>query len=296
MGGGQQLGRALEARTSMPRNTFLSIPLGWQTLAETSVRGELLRPSDLAGVVFELVGVIPSSARTTSHEVTRSIQEAGGLIAMQAEEIWQPDFRALIEHAPEIIVMGRSWIRDVDSSERRRSQIQALGEVAGERDAWVLAAEVRTREELTALAELRVPLLCGPAIGGTSYDQWPALQIGVTAALGPQQRRQPGPLRDMLVTVPTARTMGDAVARMLSAAGAPQAAVVLDGYGRPDGLAVRTGVGVRATQDVLCVHVDTPLRDAVARAAARAACTDPLVAVDSAGRFLGVVPLPTLRA
>ena len=288
---GEQLARALAARDTMPRNTFLSIPLGWQTLAEASIRGELLRPTELSGVVFELVGVIPTSVRTTSHEVTRTIQEAGGLIALQVEEIWHHDFHALTEHAPKMIVVGQEWIRDVDTSERRRSVLQTLGQVAAERDAWVLGAGVRSRQELETLAELRMPLLRGPAIGGVSYDEWPTLQIGVTAALGPQLRRLPGPLRSMLVTVPTARTMCDAVARMLAAKDEPQSAVVLDGYGHPEGLAVRTEVGVRATRDVLCVHVDTALRDVVARASTRATSTDPVLAVDSAGRYLGVIPL-----
>ena len=292
----RQLATVLEARTRMPRNTFLSIPLAWSTLSDPGVRGELLRPSDLLGVVFELANVMPSTTRTVSHDVTRSIQAAGGLVALHVDEIWQPDFRPLTEHAPKMIVVGPDWIHDVDTSERRRAIIQTLGEVAAERDAWVLGSGVQTRQELATLAELHVPLLRGPAVGGVNYQDWPSLAIGVTAALGPQQRRLPGPLREMIVTVPTARTMGDAVARMLRAPDGPPAGVMLDAYGRPAGLAVRTGSGVRATEDVLCVHVDTALRDVAARASARTACTDPVLAVDSAGRFLGVIPLQALSA
>lgn len=291
-----QLAHVLACRAQRPRNTFLTVPLAFSMLADPELRGELLRPSDLKGVVFELTGVTPAHREPVLGEVAASIQAAGGLLALQADEIWHPDFEAVSDRAPKMIVIGAEWVRGIDASERRQAIVETLGQVAAQRDAWVLAAGVASTAELSTLVGLHVPLLRGPRIGRTDFTEWPALAPGVTDVLGPVRRRPPGPMRGLLHLVPTAFTMGDAAAAAVRRGQDPGAGVVLDGYGRPIGLAIRTTGGLRTTEDLLCVHVDTAARDALARANARGVPSDPLLAVDSAGRFLGVVLADDLAA
>jgi len=289
-----QLAVALADRSQLPRNTFLSVPLAWTSLDDPQIHAELLRPFDLAGIVFELIGVLPGGPSPERRDVASSIQTAGGLLALQADEIWHPDFEAIAERAPKMIVVGEGWVHRIEHSERRQSVIETLGHVAAERDAWVLAAGVSSPAELTTLTELHVPLLSGPAIGRTDFSDWPSIDPGVPAALGPQRRRPPGPMRTMLVAAPTATTMGDAAAAAMRSSQDRGCAVVLDVYRRPVALALRTASGVRVVDDPLCVHVDTALRDVATRARARGASRDPIVAIDSAGRFLGTVAVEDL--
>ncbi|MCW2497313.1 hypothetical protein [Jatrophihabitans sp.] len=288
-----QLAIALRAKPDLPRNTFLTVPLEWDSITAPEVQAELLRPSDLSGIIFELIGVGPAAGSTPQSRVAASVQEAGGLIALYASDIWHPDFRAVTAHQPHVVVLGASWVRRIDQSPKRHTLIETLGEVAGERDAWVLGSGVATTAELTTLARLGVPLLRGPAVGTTAFAGWAPLAPAVTTLLGPQRRRTPGPMRQLLVQTPTTFTIGDAVAGLL--AGSQRYVAVVDRQGRPCGLAIRTEGGIRASHDVLCVHVDTALDDVRARVAARDDGTDPVAAVDSAGRLLGLVPTSELK-
>lgn len=292
----EQLASVLSHAGARPRNTFLSVPLTWASLEDAAVRAELLRPADLSGIVFELVAVQPGACTPVSRAAASAIQDAGGLLALQADEIWHPDFEAVTDRSPKMIVVGARWVRAIDQSERRQSILETLGQVAAQRDAWLLAEGVTTCAELRALVGLGVPLVRGDVVGRADFTSWPTLAAGVTAVLGPQRPRPPGPMRHLLQVVPTAFTPGDAVAAVLRGSREPGVAVTLDRYARPTGLALLTVGGVRVTEDILCVHVDTPLADAAARAKARGLPSDPLVAVDSAGRFVGIVTAAALAA
>jgi EAL domain-containing protein (putative c-di-GMP-specific phosphodiesterase class I) len=279
----------------LPRNTFLSVPLQWLTLSSPDIRAELLRPSELGGIVFELVGVSPPTPQTQAESaMVAAIQSAGGLIALQAVDIWHPDFAAVTQQQPHMVVVGADWVRGVETSPQRQRLIETLGDVAGEHDAWVLASGVGTAAALQTLTQLHVPLLRGPAVGEVRFDDWAPLANGITDHLGARSPRPPGPMRALLLPTPTAATPGDAVARLFKDTIANRHVVVIDSRGRPRGLAVRTTGGIRSTDQLLCMHVDTDLADAAARSATRRWSSDPVVAVDSAGRFLGLVPLDAL--
>lgn len=291
---GELLRQAMALRDRMPGDTFLCLPVAWPSLRDAAVRAELLRPSELRGVVVELVGIVPGSAEPGLSAVASSIQDAGGLIAVAAEEIWHPDFRGVTERAPRVVIVREPWLRDIERSERRRAVIEALRAVAAERDAWVMAEGVSTAAGFHALAELGVPLVSGSVVGAPDFAGWPEVAPSLAATLAEWVPGMSGSMRDLLVAVPTVRTIGDAAAAAVGSTHFAGAAVVLDADGRPVGLARRTEGGVRATEAVLCVHVDAEWSDVSARAREHRVSGDPLLAVDSAGRFLGVIPVDLL--
>ena len=292
-----ELGEALGTVEALPRNTFISVPLRWDTLEQPAIRGALLRPAGLAGIVFELVGVSPTRKHDVDVdlEVVASIERGGGLIALHAADVWQQDFTAVTAGSPAMIILDNDWIRRLPESSVVQALVEGIGQLASDLDTWVLAKDVTSGRELASLHELGVPLARGPFIG-TSAAHWTGVGPDVTKVLGPQQPVKPGRLRLMLVPSVTTSTLTSAHAAV--AKDHTRHAVVVDAYGRPEALVFGLNTRmVTAGHDWLTINVDTPVRHAAARALARPESTrnDPVAATDNAGRFLGLIEMSQLN-
>ena len=180
---GDQLAQAMAVRDRMPSSTFLCLPVGWSSLRDPTIRGALLRPAQLRGIAVELVGILTGAAEPGLCAVASSIRDAGGLIAVQADEIWHRDVDALTDYAPRVVILGGQWVHGIERSERRQAIVETLVSAAVERDAWVMADGVSTMAELRALVTLGVALISGPVVGPSDVTGWPGLAPELTRAL-----------------------------------------------------------------------------------------------------------------
>jgi EAL domain-containing protein (putative c-di-GMP-specific phosphodiesterase class I) len=292
------VGSALAAFPSLPPNTFLSVPLPVELATTDHVRTALLTDGSLAGIVLDLIGptVGPGSAELV--DALRLYRRCGALIALGGHGEQQPELAGIVRLKPAMLRLGRDWVRDVDTSETKRSAIEVVGNLAGRLDAWILAEGVSTSSELRALAALGVPLAQGSFVG-EAHDVWPAISTGARTALpGPTALDgRDGVLRDLMQPA-FATTVAPAAAAVLPELDGLDLAVVVDGSARPLTLLERTGSDDWHAGDALAVNVDTPVADAVGRAMARPRSSrfSAIACVDDTGRLAGVLRLEALIA
>jgi hypothetical protein len=178
---------------------------------------------------------------------------------------------------PSFVKLDRSLVEGIDGDEAKTVLASALGEFAGQLDAWVLAEGVERPGELDALIRLRVPLAQGYLLA-RPVEPW----AGIDGGLGERIRRR------VAATDPNVT----GVAGLVEELAADQAEVILTPEGRPTGLRAPDG-------EVLAIQTVRPsssARDVLHRALTRDARTrfTPLVVVDSTGHYLGVVRLERL--
>jgi hypothetical protein len=169
-----------------------------------------------------------------------------------------------------------------------------IGTLAGRLDAWLLAEGIETGEELDVLVGMGVPLAQGYFLArpGPAYPQ-----LGVEAAtriISQVRRRDGGGLRHLLEHVPVARDREGAIAELDDER--VDLVVLLDDRRRPLGTLDVGGIVHSMRDSGLRVNVDTPVTDAAERAIVRAARHRfaPLVCIDDAGRYVGVVRMERL--
>ncbi|GAB2481109.1 EAL domain-containing protein [Jatrophihabitans fulvus] len=286
---------ALAAVPTLPKHTFLTLPVGADVAARPAVRDALASRDSLAGVILDVTGFSAGRPVGDLELALAEYRERGARIAVGGNGAAQPELTSIVRLKPSLLRLGRDWIRGVDSSEAKRSAVEVIGQLAGQLDAWILAEGVTTTAELRSLAGLGVPLAQGPLVGeGRRF--WPSADVLAGRALPELTTARGDRLRPLLEQAYTTR---DAVA-----AGSLQPGtigfdvmVVLDGDQRPTAVLEHSATGW-ANHDVLVVPVETPVADTVARAMARPRETrfGPLACTDTAGRFLGIVRIERLLA
>lgn len=294
------VGTALAAASTLPPNTFLTVPLG---LGPDGLAAEvpgafdaLCAHGDLAGIVLDLVD-LGDEVDPRAVQRLQALREAGALVALGGDGVPQPALRSIIRLRPSIVRLGRAWVEGIEHSVEKRDAVEVTGTMAGQLDAWVLAEGVSSAAELRTLSDLGVPLAQGPIVG-QAQSVWQDARPQAHQAL-PHEKvvRTDGVLRDLVRRAYTTDDLASAQAVLPDSTGY-EVVVVVDEHRRPVSILLKSGAGRWETSDVLTVHVDTPLQAAVARAMARPRQTrfTPLACTDSAGGFLGVLHLEDLMA
>jgi EAL domain-containing protein (putative c-di-GMP-specific phosphodiesterase class I) len=287
---------ALTAFSTLPDNTFVSIPIRCQVASSPHVRSVLSRHGDLGGIVLDITGFTSAAATSELDDALAAYRAAGALLSVGGHGAPQPELTSIVRLKPAIIRLGRDWVRGIDRSEAKRSAIEITGQLAGQLDAWILAEGVSTSAELRSLAGLNVPLAQGSFIG-EPQQVWPDIEHTARVSLPKPSARADGVLRGLLQQAYTARDVASAAAVLPETSGF-DALVIVDEHRRPTSILEQDGGGAWGASDVLAVNVDTPLADAVARAMSRPRITrfTPLVCTDNAGRFVGILRLERLMA
>ncbi|WP_040320072.1 EAL domain-containing protein [Aeromicrobium marinum] len=286
---------ALTTVPALPTNTFISIPVPLDLLAQGRVRSPLDAHGELSGIVLDVVDFVPDPA-PADLDALAAYRHAGATIAVGGSETAQPELRSILDLRPDIIRLGRDWIHEIDTSDPKRAAVELVGNLAAQLDAWILTESVSTAGELRALAGLGVPLAQGPLIGRPSPG-WPDITHAAHRALprpvGPGDRG----LRSLLQQAYTTDRPPAADAPDGETSGF-EVVVVVDEARRPVQLLVRNDTGGWLPLDPLTVNVDTPVGEAATRAVARprAARFSPVVCTDAAGRFLGILSIERLMA
>lgn len=285
---------ALDARATLPPNTFLTLAPDHAALADRTWLAATTARGDLSGVVVHVDD--PQRLGTRGLDHLRVVREAGALLSTGNRERGQPTLRTIADLRPAIVRLGRDWIRGTDVDPDKRHAVATTGQLASQLDAWILADDVRSVDELKALADLAVPLAQGPIVGQVAWP-WPTVSAAAHGALRgtTRDRDRDGSLRELLQRAFT--TSEDRRTTAEATRAGYDVTVALDGRGRPVALLVlRDGRWV--TERPLTVHVDTSPEQALDRARHRTPrhADSPLVCTDSAGRFCGVLRQDRLAA
>ncbi len=251
---------ALEARTTMPADAFLSVNVAPGVLRHGAIREAFLTVPDLDGVVVELTEHSRVEHYDTLAGELDRLRSAGAAIAVDDTGAGYAGLHHLISVRPEIIKLDRTLVAGIDTDRPRRALVEMFGSFANRFDSWVLAEGVETEAELATLHRIGVPLAQGYLLGS------------------------PGPA--LLPVTDQAREHLRALDRQR--AGATLRVLV-----EPGSATSVTPVGGRSALEI---PVDTSLSEAAHRALNRdpAHRFDPLVCIDEDGEVLGVVSMVRL--
>lgn len=286
---------ALAALSTLPANTFITVPFSIGAGIDPEVVALLEHVGALSGIVLDLVDV-PEDLDPTTQAVLDRLRAAGALVALGGDDAPQPPLRSVIRLRPSIIRLGRAWVDGIERSPEKRSVIEVTGNVASQLDAWVLAEGVCTAAELRTLSELGVPLAQGALVGG-AHGVWQDVEQQAVNALPHRAAdvSHDAVLRGLVRQAYTTRDVASARAVLPDTHGF-EILVVVDADQRPTSLLAKDDHGEWSSRDALCVDIDTPASDAVARAMSRPRDTrfTPLVCTDARGALLGALHLEDL--
>jgi EAL domain-containing protein (putative c-di-GMP-specific phosphodiesterase class I) len=290
------LGAALEARLvaagiaareQLPNGARLSINVSPEALVSRDVRDVLDRaPGGLSRIVLE----VTERRRVEDYaELSSALDRARAAGAGVAVDDAGAGYAAL-EHVarlrPDYVKLDRDLVADADADPHKLAVIEAIGLFAGRLDAALVAEGIERRAEHRTLAGLAVQLGQGYLFGR------PARALVAHAA-----RRTEEPLSALVD-----REVPIVEAAILDAGGDPspsargRVVAIVDGEGRPVGLAMPAGAGWNRRRDPLLAGIDDEAPDVARRALRRPIATrlDPVCACLHDGRLAGLVAVDRL--
>lgn len=286
------LGQALAARTSVPAGCFLAVNLSPALLSSPVVLALLRAAGDLTGLVLELTEHVPFDDLTTLRRRVDALRDRGALLALDDTGAGWSGLRQVAELRPDIVKLDKSLVADVDRDEVKQGLVELVGQFVSRLGSRLLVEGVERFEELDAVARLGVPLAQGWLLGRPSL-RWSALPPAVELALADRTAHSdPGAQVGNQVdrTAPCVQHL----ATIGFLPGERTEVVVTDAGGRPMHLWVRNVESESPSGWLHPVTVTTAEEKAdvlVARAMTRPQQTrfDPVVCVDAAGCYLGLV-------
>jgi EAL domain-containing protein (putative c-di-GMP-specific phosphodiesterase class I) len=293
---------ALEARSILPRNSFLAVNVSPDLLSAPAVRAVWSDEGDLGGVVVELTEQVRIESYTALEGDLAGLRAAGALIAVDDAGAGYAGLRHLLALRPSIIKLDRELVEDIDLDEAKLALVEMVGTFAGRVDAWLLAEGVERDGELDALVSLGVPLAQGYLLARPG-PPWPQLDLDIALRLASRGagagarvgRGSAGTVvRDLVETVPTA--LSPTAAALLFGDHFTHTVVIIDGQHRPQTVYTPETAHLGLAEAGLRVNLDTPVSQALVRAITRENPRryEPLMCTDNAGRFIGVVRMERL--
>lgn len=274
------LARALEVAGQVPANTFVTINVEPHTLTTGEVQA-VLATSRVEGVIFELTEHTMIEDLRGLRAQLDVLRGRGAFIALDDAGSGYSGLRQLVELAPDFIKLDRELLSKLHEHEAKRVLVEMVGELADRLDAWLVAEGIETVEEHDAIAKLGVPLAQGYLYGRPSAP-WGTVDAAArfVASPSPNQAHTVGHLVAPCEIVDERAVVWSPVSRT---------SLALDTHGRPSTLWLVTDR--RRTHELMKIKRDTELAAAARRALARPEVYrwDPLICVDDAGKFEGIV-------
>jgi EAL domain-containing protein (putative c-di-GMP-specific phosphodiesterase class I) len=281
----------LRARAILPQSCFLAVNLGPDALLSREV-AEVLAGQDLAGVVVEITETAPEEDYARLEHALDRLRDAGANVAVDDTGSGYASLRHVLRLRPSFVKLDRELVSDIDRDPAKLALVEAMGSLASQMDAWVVAEGVERTQEREALAALGVPLAQGFGLARPGRELQAGLRLPVTAPRGDGVialvRRE--------ATVVTPAHVPQTVANQGALPGSVSA-VVLDDDGRPAGLLVRgPGGGWLHKRRVLCIQPADEPAGVARRAMTRAPEDrfDPVACCDETGRYMGLVAVDEL--
>lgn len=280
------LAAVLATRVSLPANSYLIAEVDGAALLAPEVTTELAAAVDLTAVVLELTSLGPHVDHQELIQALEPLRRRGALVAVRATGEGHVGLPQLIDLAPEFVNVDSELTAYIDQRPRHAATVAAIGSLAGELDAWLMADGVRRVEEVARLRQLQVPLARGPLIGsdratmlGLQADRRELLRSGADA---PEDHLTAlaDPVRDVL-TRPELTT---------------ETTVVVDANHRPLEIVVPEGRRRTSIHRAMCVQRFDGLRDVALRATSRVVEDQlaPICLVDEIGELRGLIRIEVL--
>ncbi len=295
------LSSVLQARESLPGDSFLSFNIRSQTLLHAPVRKLLMSSGRLDNLVVELTPRTPAGDEDALADVIGALRGLGATIALDNVGAGYASLRHIAAMRPEFVKVDPAFVRGVDRDDAKLALLEAIGQIASQLDAWIVALGVETIEELDALVRLRVPLAQGPLVGVHAKT---LTRVGFPLAAYVRERgigaTRAGALLELLERPDPLDDGADpeAISAALRDAGDLHHVVLVDARRRPVALQESAAFrrGEPPTDDLLIVTPAAKPNELARRAMLRPLSTrfDPIVCCDVRGRYLGIVRIERL--
>jgi EAL domain-containing protein (putative c-di-GMP-specific phosphodiesterase class I) len=281
---------ALDARSALPPNCFLSVNVSPDALLSTQVAAAFAGAGDLRGVVVEITEQIAVADYDALITAFAPVRAAGALLAVDDAGAGFASLKHVMLLRPDFVKVDRDLVAGIDTDETRAAVVEALGLVTSRLDAWLVAEGVETTAELDRLLSLRVPLVQGYVLGPPRATMGAARPDAVAFCRRRRSVAGYSGLFDLAERAPRVTTT-EHVARAFADPSITWVAVV-DEHGRPISLVDRRG----AAHPPLTVLPAERLPDVTRRVATRPTHERhaPLVLCDERGRLLGLVTVERL--
>lgn len=295
------VGSVLQARESLPGDSFLSFNIRTETLLRAPVRDLLTGSGRLDNLVVEVTPRASAGNDGPLSEVLGALRELGATIALDNVGAGYASLRHIATMRPEFVKVDPAFVRGVDRDDAKLALLETIGLLASRLDAWIVALGVETVGELDTLVRLRVPLAQGPLVGVHAKT---LTTVGFPLAAYVRERgiaaTRPGALMTLLERPePLERASPPgAVAAALRSTGDLHHVVLVDERRRPVALHERVAFerGEGPAEDLLVVTPAAEPAEVARRAMLRRPATRflPVVCCDVRGRYVGVVRIERL--
>ena len=277
---------ALEARSALPPNCFLSVNVGPDALLAAPVAAVFAGAGDLRGVVVEITEQVAVTCYDALITAIAPVRAAGALLAVDDAGAGFASLKHITVLRPDFVKVDRDLVAGIDTDETKAAVVEALGMITSRLDAWLIAEGVETTAELDRLLSLRVPLVQGYGLGRPR----PTMGAGRPEAIALCRRRRTvatyGGLFDLAEHAPRVTTTEAAPVTFATNPPATWVAVV-DEHDRPVNLVDRRG----GAHPPLSVLPTERLPDVARRVASRPPNDRhaPVVLCDEHARLVGLV-------
>lgn len=288
--------QALRSKHLLPHTTFLSVNVRPDLLATPVVTRAFATQPDLTGVVIELTEQIEFDRGDVLRGQLFGLRERGAQLALDDVGAGWAGLKQVAELRPDIVKLDRSLVSAADRDGVKLALVEMMLRLCSRLGSQLLVEGVETGEELDAFARLQVPLAQGwvfgkPGLVPPRIDDDLAVRLKFLGGL----IRHVDKVASLVdVTARVSRRSGPDVPWCQGIDG--QVLVVLDDDSRPVGLQLRDAddrvrdlpvMTVLATEDSCQALLRGMTRPVPCRFA-------PLVCVDRAGRYVGLVPVDAL--
>jgi EAL domain-containing protein (putative c-di-GMP-specific phosphodiesterase class I) len=279
---------ALEARSALPPNCFLSVNVGPDALLAAPVAAVFAEAGDLRGVVVEITEQTAVANYDDLVDAFAPVRAAGALLAVDDAGAGFASLKHITVLRPDFVKLDRDLVAGIDTDETKAAVVEALGMFTSRLDSWLVAEGVETAAELDRLLSLRVPLAQGYGLGLPR----PVMGGAHPEAIALCRRRESvaayGGLFDLAERAPRVTATESAPAAFASDSAVTWVAVV-DEHDRPISLVDRYG-GAHPPLSVLPAE---RLTDVARRVASRPVGERhaPVVLCDERARLVGLVTL-----
>ncbi len=294
------LRRALNFRTELPSNTFLSVNLS-PDVAMSPLLGVVASEHDkLDHIVVEITEHESVADYAALARALEPLRERGAKVAVDDVGAGYASMRHVMEMRPDFIKIDRGLVANLDRDPAKMAIVETLAIFASRIDAVVIGEGVERLEEVDTLVRLGIPLAQGFVFARPD----PAL-VEVPAMLGDYVRdkantRASGISVEALVertpSAPMITSRTELIARLASDPDI-DAVPLLDGRARAVGIATQAILQRDGRpQKPLTIGLNASLAEVARRAMTRPAEDrfTPLVCNDDHGRYVGIVRVERL--
>lgn len=275
------IGKALQLRSALPPDTFLTINVEPSNLLSPRVIAALDTSQRLDRIVLELTEHFPLNNSADLQTQMAHLRERGALIALDDVGAGYAGLQIMLQSRPDLVKIDRALVDHLDLDPAKQAMVQMLGQLAGRMDAWLLAEGIERHEELGELIRLQVPLGQGYLLGRPGEE--------MLADLPPE-------LGQYIITHSAQTRLHDVVAGLVDPMPHVSAedqldpdktAIVVDAFNRPTGLWVEGTLD----PDPLLVKPSEQVPEVAGRMAARTGPHQlfPAVVVNAQGTPIGVL-------